>query len=46
MPYGLDREVDEKVTGINVFGVVDRLKAGDTLTWTRVREGESWITIH
>ena len=45
MPYGLDREVDEKVTGINVFDVVDRLKAGDTPTWTRVREGESWITI-
>ena len=46
MPYGLDREVDEQVTGISVFDVVDRLKAGDPPVWTRVREGESWITIH
>ena len=46
MPYGLDLEVDEKVTGISVFDAVDRLKAGDPPIWTRVREGESWITIH
>ena len=46
MPYGLDLEVDEKVTGISVFDLVDRLKAGDPPIWTRVREGESWITIH
>ena len=46
MPYGLDLEVDEKITRISVFDVVDRLKAGDPPIWTRVREGESWITIH
>ncbi len=46
MPYGLNLEVDEKVTGISVFDVVDRLKVGDPPIWTRVREGESWITIH
>ena len=46
MPYGLNLDVDEKVTGISVFDVVDRLKAGDPPIWTRVREGESWITIH
>jgi L-seryl-tRNA(Ser) seleniumtransferase len=46
MPYGLDLEVDESVAGISVFDVVDRLKAGDPPIWTRVREGESWITIH
>ena len=46
MPYGLDLEVDEDATGISVFDVVDRLKAGDPPIWTRVREGESWITIH
>ena len=32
--------------GVNVFDVVDRLKAGDTPTWTRVREGEDRITLH
>jgi len=46
MPYGLDLEVDEKVTGISVFDLVDRLKAGDPPIWTRVREGEDRITIH
>lgn len=46
MPYGLDLEVDENVTGISAFDVVDRLKSGDPPIWTRVREGESWITIH
>jgi D-glucosaminate-6-phosphate ammonia-lyase len=46
MPYGLDLHVDEAAAGINVFDVVDRLKSGDPPIWTRVREGESWITIH
>ncbi len=46
MPYGLDREVDKAVFSLDVYEVVDRLKAGDTPTWTRVREGDSWITIH
>ena len=46
MPYGLDLHVDENVARMSIFDVVDRLKAGDTPIWTRVREGESWITIH
>ena len=46
MPYGLVLRVDENVTRISIFDVVDRLKAGDPPIWTRVREGESWITIH
>jgi L-seryl-tRNA(Ser) seleniumtransferase len=46
MPYGFDLEVDQAVAGLGVYDVVDRLKAGDPPIWTRVREGESWITIH
>ena len=46
MPYGLDLEVDQAVTGLSIHDVGDRLKAGDPPIWTRVREGESWITIH
>ncbi len=46
MPWGLDLKVDQAVTGLSVQDVVDRLKAGDPPVWTRVREGESWITIH
>ncbi len=46
MPYGLDLKVDKAVSGLDVYELVDRLKAGDPPIWTRVREGESWITIH
>jgi D-glucosaminate-6-phosphate ammonia-lyase len=46
MPYGFDLEVDQEIAGLSVYEVVDRLKAGDPPIWTRVREGESWITIH
>lgn len=46
MPYGLDLEVDQTATGLSVYEVVDRVKAGDPPVWTRVRDGESWITIH
>ena len=46
MPYGLDLEVDKAISGLDVYEVVERLKAGDPPIWTRVREGESWITIH
>ena len=45
-PSSLDLEVDEQVTEVSVFDVVDRLKAGDPPVWTRVREGEGWITTH
>jgi D-glucosaminate-6-phosphate ammonia-lyase len=43
---GVTTRFINNVTGISVLGVVDRLKAGDPPIWTRVREGESWITIH
>ncbi len=46
MPYGLNLEVDKAISGLDVYEVVERLKAGDPPIWTRVREGESWITIH
>ncbi len=46
MPWGLDLKVDQAVAGLSIYDVVDRLKAGDPPVWTRVREGESWITIH
>jgi len=46
MPYGFHLEVDEEIAGLSAYDVVDRLKAGDPPIWTRVREGESWITIH
>ncbi len=46
MPWGLDLKVDQTVAGLSIYDVVDRLKAGDPPVWTRVREGESWITIH
>ena len=46
MPYGLDLDVDEKITRISIFDVVARLKAGNPPIWNRVMEGESWITIN
>ena len=44
--YGVDLWVDPAVTGMTVHDVVDRLKAGDPPVWTRVRDGEDFITIH
>jgi len=46
MPYGFDMKIDAFIAGLDVYEVVDRLKAGDPPIWTRVRDGESWITIH
>ena len=46
MPYGVRLEVNQGVTGLTHQDVVDRLKAGDPPIWTRVREGEEFITIH
>ena len=46
MPYGLHLEIDQGVTGLSYQEVVDGLKAGDPPIWTRVRDGEEFITIH
>ena len=46
MPYGFNMYVDQSATGLSLQGVVDRLKAGDPPVWTRVRDGEDYITIH
>ena len=44
--YGVKLEVDPAVAGMTVFDVVTRLKEGDPPVWTRVRDGEDFITIH
>ena len=44
--YGVNLEVDPAVAGMTVFDVVTRLKEGDPPVWTRVRDGEDFITIH
>ncbi len=46
LAFGVQLEVDESVAGLSVHDVVERLKQGDPPVWTRVREGEDWITIH
>ena len=46
MPYGFNMYVDQSATGLSLQGIVDRLKAGDPPVWTRVRDGEDYITIH
>ena len=45
-PYGVTLEVDATVTGISCHDIVDRLKAGDPPIWTRVREGDTGISLH
>jgi L-seryl-tRNA(Ser) seleniumtransferase len=44
--YGLNLEVDPAAAGMTVVDVVARLKDGDPPVWTRVRDGENFITIH
>ena len=44
--YGVDLVVDPAVTGMTAFDLVAKLKEGDPPVWTRVRDGEDWITIH
>lgn len=44
--YGVDLRLDPTAAGMTVYDVVDRLKAGDPPVWTRVRDGEDFITIH
>lgn len=46
MPYGVNLELDQDVTGMTVHDLVARLKSGDPPIWTRVRDGEDWIDIH
>ena len=46
MPYGFDLYIDQSTTGLSLQDVVDRLKAGNPPVWTRVRDGEDYITIH
>ena len=45
-PYGLNIRVDANVAGFDVYELRDRLKDGDPPIWTRVRDGEDFITIH
>ena len=34
------------VAGFDIYDLRDRLMAGDPPIWTRVRDGEDFITIH
>ena len=45
-PFGVRLEVDPSVTGVTLHDIVDRLKQGDPPIWTRVRDGEDFITLH
>ncbi|MDP6548496.1 MAG: hypothetical protein QF659_00285 [Dehalococcoidia bacterium] len=45
-PYGVNVSVDASVTGMTIHEVCDKLKAGDPPIWTRVRDGQDWITLH
>ena len=45
-PYGLNLRVDPSVAGFDIYELRDRLKDGDPPIWTRVRDGEDFITIH
>lgn len=45
-PFGVRLQVDEKITGVSLQSIVDKLKAGDPPIWTRVRENENFIVIH
>ena len=45
-PYGVTLELDESITGISCYQLVDRLKQRNPPIWTRVREGEPFIILH
>jgi uncharacterized pyridoxal phosphate-dependent enzyme len=45
-PYGVNLRVDAAVTGMTIYEVSEKLKAGDPPIWTRVRDGQDWITLH
>ena len=45
-PYGVNLYVDPAVASMTANEIVDKLKDGDPPIWTRVREGQDWITMH
>jgi D-glucosaminate-6-phosphate ammonia-lyase len=45
-PYGVILELDENITGISCYQLVERLKQGNPPIWTRVRDGEDFIILH
>ena len=45
-PFGVQLRVDEKITGVSLHDIVDKLKAGDPPIWTRVREEEDFMALH
>ncbi len=45
-PYGVNLSVDAAVTGMTIQDVSAKLKEGDPPIWTRVRDGQDWITLH
>ena len=45
-PFGVQLRVDEKITGVSLHDIVDKLKAGDPPIWTRVREEEDFMSLH
>jgi len=45
-PFGVQLRVDEKITGISLQNIVDKLKEGTPPIWTRVREDEDFISLH
>ena len=44
--YGVNLALDPAIAGMTLIDVVARLKDGDPPIWTRVRDGEDFITIH
>lgn len=45
-PYGVNLYVDPAVAGMTANEIVDKLKNGNPSIWTRVKEGDDWITMH
>ena len=44
--YGVNLALDPAIAGMTLVDVVARLKEGEPPIWTRVRDGEDFITIH
>ena len=45
-PFGVRLDVEPAVTGLTLHDVVAMLKEGDPPIWTRVRDGEDFISLH
>ncbi|MEE8443255.1 MAG: hypothetical protein V3S37_05845 [Dehalococcoidia bacterium] len=45
-PFGVQLDFDPAVCGMTAHDVVAKLKENEPRVWTRVRDGEDWITIH